>query len=290
MALRYETVSFLSDYGLADEFVGVTKSVVYAAAPEVRIVDITHNIRAHDVRAGGLALARAAQYLNPGVVLAVVDPGVATSRRGVAVEVGDGMSVLVGPDNGLLAPAVAMVGGAGRVFDITASSARLQAPGPTFDGRDLFGPVAGQLCAGVPIDDLGSEIDASLLMPAVVPVSAIEGDDYVAEVLWIDRFGNAQLNLGPEDLPMSGAYRLLIDDRPRPAKRVTSYSEIGSGEVGLIVDSYGMLALSVHRGSAAFDLSLSEGASVKIALREAPAQPDNPAGADTPVQLSRRDS
>lgn len=288
MALRYDTVSFLSDYGLLDEFVGVTKSVVYAAAPDVRIVDITHNIAAHDVRAGGLALARSAQYLNPGVVLAVVDPGVATTRRGVAVEVGDGMSVLVGPDNGLLAPAVAMVGGAGRVFDITDSPAQLPAPGPTFDGRDLFGPVAGQLCAGVPIEELGVEMDVSQLVPAVVPVSGIEGDDLVAEVLWIDRFGNAQLNLDPEELPPAAAYRLMVDDRPRPAKRVTSYDEIGSGEIGLIVDSYGMLALSVQRGSAAFDLSLIEGASVKIAPRGA--GDGDPVGATTPVQLSRRES
>ena len=282
MSYRYDTVSFLSDYGLQDEFVGVTKSVVWSMAPEVRIVDITHNIRAHDVRAGGLALARSAQYLCPGVVLAVVDPGVATSRRGVAVEVGDGMSVLVGPDNGLLAPAVAMVGGASRAFDISASPAQLPTAGPTFDGRDLFGPVAAQLCIGVSLEELGTEMDPNQLMPSIVPVSGRVGDDLETEVLWIDRFGNAQLNLDPDDLPDAPAYRLMVDDRPRIARRVVAYDEIPAGDVGLILDSYGMLALSIARGSAAMDLGLTEGASVKIAPRA------DGAGASTPVELGRR--
>ena len=108
MGQRHDTLSFLSDYGTDDEFVGVVHSVVVSIAPHVRIVDVTHGIAPHDVRAGGLALARSAQYLCPGVVLAVVDPGVGTTRRRVAVEVGSGQSVLVGPDNGLLAPAVAL--------------------------------------------------------------------------------------------------------------------------------------------------------------------------------------
>src|SRR6187397_2572031 len=99
MPRRHDTISFLSDYGLADEFVGVVKSVIRSIAPHVTVIDITHDIAAHDVRAGGLALARSAQYLVPGVVLAVVDPGVGSDRRAVAVEVGDGESVLVGPDN-----------------------------------------------------------------------------------------------------------------------------------------------------------------------------------------------
>ncbi|OWY61281.1 hypothetical protein B7486_64615, partial [cyanobacterium TDX16] len=112
--LRYDTVTFLSDYGTADEFVGVVHSVIRSITPEVEVLDLTHEIAPHDVRAGSLVLARSAQYLCPGIVLAVVDPGVGTDRRPVAVEVGEGASVLVGPDNGLLAPAVAMVGGATR--------------------------------------------------------------------------------------------------------------------------------------------------------------------------------
>ena len=119
MARRYDTITFLSDYGLADEFVGVVKSVIRSIAPDVVVIDLTHEIAPHDVRGGGLTLARSAQYLAPGVVLAVVDPGVGSDRRAIAVEVGDGQSVLVGPDNGLLAAAVAMVGGADRVVELT---------------------------------------------------------------------------------------------------------------------------------------------------------------------------
>ena len=130
------------------------------------MVDITHGIARHDTRAGGLALARAADYLCPGVVVAVVDPGVGTTRRAVAVEVGDGVSILLGPDNGLLAPAVGLVGGATRAFELRAPEYRLaSAGGSTFDGRDVFAPAAAHLCAGVPLEALGPEIDPATLMP-----------------------------------------------------------------------------------------------------------------------------
>src|SRR5437868_6539817 len=165
--MTYDTVTFLSDYGLADEFVGVVKSVIRSIAPEVTVIDLTHDIDPHDVRGGGLALARSAQYLVPGVVLAVVDPGVATTRRAIAVEVGDGQSVLVGPDNGLLAPAVAMVGGAGRAVVLNNNEYHLPAPGPTFAGRDVFAPVAAYLCTGVDLAELGELVDPISLMPGL---------------------------------------------------------------------------------------------------------------------------
>lgn len=282
MTLRYETISFLSDYGLRDEFVGVVKSVIRSITPEVAVVDVAHDITPHDIRAGGLVLARAAQYLCPGVVVAVVDPGVATARRGIAVEVGDGASVLIGPDNGLLAPAVAMVGGASRAFDISYASVRLPAPGPTFDGRDLFAPVAAHLCAGAPLEELGEEIPVELLMPAIVPVSGREGDAIVAEVLWIDRFGNAQLNIDPDELP-AGALQLRAGERTRPLPRVTNYDDIAAGDVGLLVDSYGAPALSVCRGSAAAELGVIEGDSVRIMPAGSEAS-----GVQTAVQLSAR--
>ena len=130
MSLRYDTISFLSDYGHTDEFVGVVHSVIHQLCPGVRVIDISHEVAPYDVRAGGLTLARSVQYLAPGVVVAVVDPGVGSTRRPVAVEVGDGASVLVGPDNGLLAPAVAMVGGATRAVWLNNAEHHLDAPGP----------------------------------------------------------------------------------------------------------------------------------------------------------------
>lgn len=280
--MRFDTINFLTDYGLADEFVGVVKSVMWSVAPDARIVDVTHQIKPHDVRAGGLALARSAPYLNPGVVVAVVDPGVGGSRRAVAVEVGGGASILVGPDNGLLAPTVGMVGGATAAVDITDSPFRLDPPGPTFDGRDLFGPVGAQLCTGVPLHDVGTPIDPAILLPAVLPVSGREGADdevIVAEILWIDRFGNAQLNVDPDELG-GRAYSLQVGDQRRPARVVTHFEALGSGEFGLVTDSNGMVAIVVNRASAANELRASEGTEVRLFPGEA-------TGVDTPVQLGR---
>src|SRR3954468_16547693 len=152
---RFDTISFLSDYGLTDEFVGVCKAVIRRVAPHVTVLDVCHEIPPHDVRAGSLALARAAQYLPTGVVLAVVDPGVGGERRAVAVEGADGEAYFVGPDNGLLASAVAMTGGAQRAVSLTNDEYQFPAPGPTFAGRDIFAPAAAYLCAGVDVAELG---------------------------------------------------------------------------------------------------------------------------------------
>ena len=263
--MKYDTITFLSDYGLADEFVGVVKSVIRSIAPEVTVIDLTHDVEPHDVRGGGLALARSAQYLVPGVVLAVVDPGVATPRRAIAVEVGHGQSVLVGPDNGLLAPAVSMVGGADRAVALTNPEYQLEAPGPTFAGRDVFAPVAAHLCNGVDLDELGERIDPSTLIPGLMPVSREEAGGIVADVLWVDRFGNAQLNVDPDEVAAWGdRIRLRFNDTARTARRVDSYAALKTGEVGLVVDSYGLLAISVDRGSASSELGLRAGDPVTL--------------------------
>ncbi len=264
MALRYDTISFLSDFGHGDEFVGVVKSVIRSIAPEAVVVDVTHEVPPHDIRAGSLALARAAQYLVPGVVLAVVDPGVGTARRAVAVEVGDGQSVLLGPDNGLLAPAVGLVGGATRVVELTNPDYRLVAPGATFDGRDVFAPAAAHLCAGVPVSELGDTIDPLTLMPGMIPLPFAEGDAVAAQVLWVDRFGNAQLNVGPDDVDHLGdLVRLRVGERTRVARRATSYAELGR-DLGLVLDSYGLLAVCLDRHPAAVELAIGAGDEVKI--------------------------
>ena len=287
MGRHHDTLSFLSDYGTDDEFVGVVHSVVHGIAPDVRIVDITHGIPQHDVRAGGLALARSAQYLCPGVVLAVVDPGVGTERRGVAVEVGGGQSVLVGPDNGLLAPAVAMVGGAGRAVSLTDPAWHLPSPGTTFDGRDVFAPVAAHLATGVDLAEMGEEVDPNGLFPAVVSAAALEADGLHAEVWWVDRFGNAQLNAGPEDLAELAAgaadrFRVRIGERILPARLVTAYDAVEPGGLGLLVDSAGLVSLVMARTSAAADLGLGPSDPVVVEVA------DGPAGTSTPVTLGTR--
>jgi S-adenosylmethionine hydrolase len=266
MGRRHDTISFLSDYGWADEFVGVVHSVIRSIARHVTVVDVCHEVPVHDVRGGGLTLVRAVQYLAPGIVLAVVDPGVGTDRRAIAVEVGDdGEAVFVGPDNGLLASAVSMVGGAGRAVELTVDAYHLPAPGPTFAGRDIFGPVAAHLANGVDLAEFGPLIDPLSLRPGLVPLSRREGEALVSEVLWVDRFGNIQLNVGPEDVESFGE-RVTVRwaEHVRTAVRVDAYDEVGPGQLGLLVDSYGLMALALDRTSAADELGIKAGDAVTL--------------------------
>lgn len=292
MARRYETVSFLSDYGTTDEFVGVVHSVIRDLAPHARVIDLTHGVTPFDVRAGSLALARCIGYVASGVVLAVVDPGVATSRRAIAVEVADGEGVLVGPDNGLLAPAVAIAGGAGRAVELTNAALHLPSPGATFAGRDVFAPVAAHLCNGVDLSELGDAIDAELLLPGVVALPQSDDDTVIAQVLWVDRFGNAQLNVGPDDLPASFGSRLMVRSSSptdptggvrRTATRVGAYAELVSGAVGLVLDSCGLLAVSMDQRSAAEELGLDVGDQVTLTRPD----DDDDAAVAQPVAIRR---
>ena len=222
------------------------------------------------------------------MVLAVVDPGVGTERRAVAIEVGGGASVLVGPDNGLLAPAVAMVGGAERAVELTNPELRLDAMGTTFDGRDVFAPAAAHLANGVPLDDLGPLIDAASLLPGTLPVAHADGDELVAEVLWVDRFGNAQLNVDVDDIAHLGAVGLgdrvgiRVGQNRRTTVLVASFDAIGSGDFGLIVDSAGLLAVVAARVSAAEALGLGPGTEVVLS------EVGRPAGVTTSVEFGRR--
>ena len=265
MPAGYDTISFLSDYGLADEFVGVVKAVVRGIAPHATVIDITHGIPPHDVRAGSLTLARAMQYLPRGVVLAVVDPGVGTDRRAVAVEVADGDAVLVGPDNGLLASAVAMAGGSSRAVSLTDTNYQLPAPAPTFAGRDVFAPAAAHLCAGVDLAELGETVDPLTLLPGTLPLTREEDGRLVGEVLWVDRFGNAQLNVDPDEVEGLGDHvTLRYRDEVRTAVRAGTYAALRSGQVGLVVDSYGLLSIALDRRSAADELRIHAGDAVTL--------------------------
>ncbi len=256
-------VSFLSDYGSADEFVGVCHAVMLDLVQSLRIVDITHGIPPFDVRAGALALVRAVQYLPSGVVLAVVDPGVGTERRCIAVAVDEGF--LVGPDNGLLAPAVAMLGGPRQVVALEHPGYRLSAPGPTFAGRDIMAPAAAHLAAGVPIESLGPVVDPMTLAPGLVPLPH-DGDDGTirGEVLWVDRFGNCQLNVAPEQLAerglaVGGTIGVRVGEHERRARWVHTFAEAKPSELVVLVDSYGMCTLAFDQRSASSELKLRAG-------------------------------
>ncbi|MBM3805344.1 MAG: SAM-dependent chlorinase/fluorinase [Actinobacteria bacterium] len=292
MAEKFATISFLSDYGTRDEFVGVVKSVIYDIAPHVRIVDLTHEIEPFDIRGGSLSLARCVSYVGGGIVLAVVDPGVGSSRRAVAIEVAGGKGIFVGPDNGLLAMAIALAGGAERAVCLTNTDYHLASPGETFAGRDIFAPVAAHLCNGVDLSQLGEQIDPALLLPGVVPLSREENGALHGEITWVDRFGNCQLNIGPDEVTVMGeVLRVEIGSaanlsKPghervvRSLKIFRSYDAIGSG-LGLVIDSYGMLSICVARGSAAAELSVGSGDLVVLSRIE-------PDGGVQPVTTSVR--
>jgi len=283
----HSTITFLSDFGHQDEFVGVVHSVIRSIAPEVAVVDLTHGIPAHDVRAGALAIARSANYLCPGVVLAVVGPSVGTDRRAIAVEVGGGASLLVGPDNGLLAPAVALVGGADRAVELTNSDYQLEQLGSTFAGRDIFAPAAAHLASGVDLEELGEEVSVSTLTPGLLPVVGVEDGQLLVEVLWIDTYGNVQLNIGPEDLGQWGdPFTLVIGERRFSISRQDAYRHLGTNEVGAIVDSSGLVSIAVNGTSAAKTLGISAGDELRIERIEGTAT----GGVSTPVQLTRNDA
>lgn len=275
MTQRFDTISFLSDFGTSDEFVGVVKSVIADIAPHARVIDLVHEIAPFDVRAGSLALARCIPYVPQGVVLAIVDPGVGSSRRGVAISVAGGTGIFVGPDNGLLAAAIALAGGAQDAVVLNNSEYQLAAPGNTFAGRDIFAPAAAYLCNGVPLSELGDEIDPALLLPGVVPLPIQKEDSLLGEVTWVDRFGNCQLNISLDDIAGWGEQiRVVITNQAtservvRSLRVVDNYSQVGGG-IALVVDSYGLLAICVDRGSAALELHL--GSSDLVAL-----SPDSP--------------
>jgi S-adenosylmethionine hydrolase len=298
-------IAFSSDYGHTDEFVGVCKAVMLSLAPDARVLDLGHDVPPHDVRAGALLLVRAVQYLPEDcIVLAVVDPGVGTERRLIAVEVAGG--VFLGPDNGLLAPAVAMAGGAQRVVSLDNSEYHLEAPGPTFAGRDVLSPVAGHLAAGADIGDLGTPVDPATLVPGLVSLPEVRDDGtIVGEVWWVDRFGNAQLNVDPDELQVSGCslgsrVEVRVRDagagsgqaeQVRVARWVTTYAEAKPSELVMLVDSYGLLALCLDRRSAADELGLQAGSGVTLVPEGAGGSKgavDSTSGVETPVELSRR--
>ncbi len=277
-------VSLLTDYGLADGFVGALHSVLRRAAPAVPIVDLTHGVARQDVRAGSQALLRAAPYLAPGIVVAIVDPGVGSLRRGVAVQAagdpgqggasvaGKPPAVFVGPDNGLLPPAVDALGGPSACVELEDRGYWLPAPGPTFAGRDIFAPAAARLAGGAQLSELGPPIAPETLVRLPPPVVRHREDGALeAEVTWVDGFGNVQLAAGPRDLaggeqslePANRGERTRFETvgthRTSTAAQVRVFADLAPGELGLLIDSYGHLALVLNGSSAADYLKTQEG-------------------------------
>ena len=276
-------VVFLSDFGLDDAFVGTCHAVMKRIAPGLEVIDLTHGITPQQVLQGALALHDAAPYL-PGdaITLAVVDPGVGSARRAIAVRGAD-RRFYVGPDNGLLLLAAERVGPLFEARELTDSRFRLDPVSATFHGRDVFAPAAAHLAAGVPMSELGPAVDPSLLARLELPTAVVAPGFLRACVVAVDRFGNVQLAAGVEDLVAAGLVpgtRVVVDasgatltppDATGPAQATVgrTFADVDPGALLVHADSTGRLAIAVADGSAADRLGLAVGDAVVLARLDA---------------------
>jgi S-adenosylmethionine hydrolase len=271
-------ISFLTDFG-PESAPAVCRGVMWGIAPDARILDLTHTIRKFAVRDGAFLLSRMVGYLPIGVHLAVVDPGVGTTRRPIAIRTARG-DVLVGPDNGLLMPAARVLGGIAAAREITASDLFLTRVSSTFHGRDIFSPVAAHLAKGLAIEAVGPSVDPGTLVDLRLPEARIVEGRLETAVLFIDSFGNARLAGQPEDLARAAGRELAPGQRFRvfggavPEAGVvvpwhTTFGEVAAGEPLLYEDAdYGGLGISINQTSAAERFGLAIDAPIRIeALR-----------------------
>lgn len=263
-------ITFLSDYGYEDEFAGVCRAVVARIVPDAKLIDITHGIPRHDVRRGAAVLANVLPYVAAGVHLAVVDPEVGTERRAVAVRVVDDDRVLVGPDNGLLWPAIERLGGPAAAVDISLSPFRLEPLSATFHGRDVFAPVAATLAQGAELREVGEGLDpAGLIRLERRPPRVERGRRIAATVAYVDRFGNAALDLADDEALESGLrlghpLRVEAGGSTLEAVYAVTFADVPAGALLVYLDAYRNLALAVNRGSATERLDLTPGDEVVL--------------------------
>lgn len=256
-------VLFLSDFGLDDEYVGVCHAVIARLAPGVSVVDLTHGVPPQDVMAGAVALAGAVPYAPPeAVYLAVVDPGVGTERRGVAIEAGQ--AVLVAPDNGLVGLALVALGGARRAVVLDPARVSPWPVSATFHGRDVFSPAAAMLAAGAELGDLGEDVDVGELSELMVGEPLVEPGRISTTVIGVDRFGNLRLGASARDLQAAGLEDAVVLELERPGepltlRRVTTFGDLDQGEAGVLVDSAGWVAVVCNIASAAERVGLRRG-------------------------------
>jgi S-adenosylmethionine hydrolase len=261
-------ITFLSDYGLTDEFVGVCHGVIARTAPEVRVIDITHGIKPQDVMEGAMVLAQSVQYMPTAVHLAVVDPGVGSDRLPLIITTRDG-SLLVGPNNGLLTLAAERLGSAVSCNKIENPAFMLPQVSKSFHGRDIFAPAAAHLYLGVAPSDFGGELPLDELVKLTIPEARRHDDHYHVMVLHVDRFGNLQLNVTPKELADLGLtpgslLEVRVEGHRSMVAYESAYSAVPAGDFVVTEDSYGLLAVAVNRGSAAERLGASFGSSVII--------------------------
>ncbi len=258
-------LTFLSDYGHDDDFVGVCHGVIARTAPDARVIDITHGIPRHDIRSGALVLRRALPYFPAGVHIAVVDPEVGAERRAVALRTAEEDRILVGPDNGLLLPAAKRFGGVVEAVEISASKHRLEPTAATFHGRDVFAPVAAHLARRRAVRRGRRADRARQARRAQDARGALENGQLVAHAVAFDRFGNVMLDVEHDEVGQHGL-RLghPVSVNEEDGHYATTFADVAAGRLLLYEDAYRWLALAVNRGSAADLLGLRLDDEVRI--------------------------
>jgi hypothetical protein len=257
-------ITFLSDYGVEDDFAGICHGVIATICPDARVIDITHGVARHDILGGALALRAALRYMPVGVHLAVVDPDVGAQRRAVALRLAD-ERLLVGPDNGLLWLAADEAGGVLEAVDIAHSKWRLEPVSATFHGRDIFAPVAARLAAGEQLADAGDPFDPAQLVTFELSRPRHEDGGILAHAIHVDRFGNVQLDAVHDDLigaELGLGSGVEIEAGARGHHRahyVRTFADVAAGELMLYEDADRTLAVAVSQGSAAARLAVAVG-------------------------------
>lgn len=262
-------ITFLTDFGLEDDFVGTCHGVMKRIAPEVEIIDLTHGIEPQSILQGALVLANTVPFLPEAVHLAVVDPGVGSERRALALRAGG--RLFVGPDNGLLIPAAEKAGGVEAAHEITNPEYALEPVSATFHGRDVFAPAAAYLAGGIELAQLGPAVDADSLIRLELPQPEISQRSIRAKCLYVDRYGNMQLNLNRGHLDKCGVepgHQVEVEhsgDRYY-AVAARTFADARPGEIILYEDAYNNVALAISGGNAAQTFNVSAGDDLRIRL------------------------
>ena len=262
-------VTFLSDFGLQDDFVGTCHGVIKRVAPDVQVIDITHGIPPRSVIQGAVVLRNTVPYMPVGVHLAVVDPGVGSARRALALADSEGR-MYVGPDNGLLLPA-AERNGLRDAHEIVNPAYALEPVSRTFHGRDIFSPAAAHLARGLALSELGPPIDPAVLVRLELPEPELRAHRIASTVLYVDAFGNMQLNLTREHLEQAGVQpgsRVELEHVGQRyyAVAARTFSDVRPGDLVLYEDSYQNVAVAMNGGDAAEMLAAQPGQELRINL------------------------
>jgi S-adenosyl-L-methionine hydrolase (adenosine-forming) len=261
MAVGYRWITLTTDYGLSDGFPAILHGVIARQAPDVRIIDVTHDVHPGDLRRGAAVLAQTVPHMPEAVHLAIVDPGVGTARRAIAIRTPHGL--LIGPDNGLLLPAAGALGGADAAAELTNTDWHAAPVSPTFHGRDVFAPVAARLAAGAAFAEAGKSIDLDSLVRLPTPSTRVGAGFVESEVLTVDRFGNVQLAATAKaGLDALGNGQVLVGGLN--AVCGATFGEVAAGAMLVFGDSAGYLAIAINNGLAVVALGVEPGDMVRL--------------------------